>query len=337
MFPKLDFGVHSRKNNVAAVVLTGANGIKLLVVDTAKLLSAGGIRPDPLLEALLDQLLLCLCNRRFLFVQDGFLFALGILHIVVDTDILQVQGFLDNAVSVDAGCTVSAVSFDIATVIGFPLHIPFGCEFGVMHFDVPVSPAGCIKELKHKLLHDLLRHPSGTKLDENLTCRQVFWLHLFQCFHIDGIIFGVKLRRLSGKRQLFPDIAGKVFIRHQVLRLRVVPVAVKRIEKDHALQIFENLLLRFTGQRTHISHIHGGFFAHRYGKRFAAGIHGCDRRMRFNGSFCKQVSLAFQFSIVIQHLKCRKQRIGAVLRKGGNIGSAVNESVLLGELVIEPV
>ena len=105
---------------------------------SSKLLSAGWIRPHPLLEALLDQLLFCLCDRRFLFVQDGFLFAFGILHIVVDTNILQVQGFLDNPISIDAGRTVGAVGFDIATVIGFPLHIPLGGEFGVMHFDVPV-------------------------------------------------------------------------------------------------------------------------------------------------------------------------------------------------------
>ena len=102
VFPKLNFGVHSRKNDVAAVVLTGANGVEFLVVDTAKLLSAGWVRPNPILEALLDQFLFCLCDRRFLFVQDGFLFAIGVFHIVVDTDIFQIQGFLDNAVSIDA-------------------------------------------------------------------------------------------------------------------------------------------------------------------------------------------------------------------------------------------
>ena len=206
-----------------------------------------------------------------------------------------------------------------------------------MHFDIPVSPAGRIKELKHKLLNDFLRHPSGTELDEDFTCRQVFGLHLFQCFHIDGIIFGVKLRRLSGECQLLPDIAGEIFIRHQVLWLRAVSVAVKWIEKDHALQICENFLLRLAGQRTHISHIHGSFFAHRHGESFAGGVHGCNRRMRFNGSFSKEVSLALQLTVIVQHLKCRQQGIGTVLRKGGNIGSAVDESVLLGELVIEPV
>ena len=182
-----------------------------------------------------------------------------------------------------------------------------------MHFDIPVSPTGRIKELKHKLLHDLLRHPSGTELDEDLACRQVFGLHLFQCLHIDGIIFGVNLRRLSGERQLFPDIAGKIFIRHQVLRLQAIPVAVKWIEEDHTLQICENFLLRFAGQRTHISHIHGSFFAHRYGKCFTGGVHGCDRRVRLDGSFSKEVSLALQLTVIVQHLQCRQQGIRTVL------------------------
>ena len=87
MFPKLDFRVHTTENDVASIVLTGTQAVEFIVVKAAEPFSALRVRPDSILKALLDQFLFCLCDRRFLFVQDGFLFALGILHIVVDTNI----------------------------------------------------------------------------------------------------------------------------------------------------------------------------------------------------------------------------------------------------------
>ena len=91
---------------MASIVLTGTQAVEFFIVKDAKPFSAFRVRPDPILKALLDKLLLCLCDCRFLFVQDGFLFAVCVLYIVEDADILQVQCFLDDLIGVDAPRTV---------------------------------------------------------------------------------------------------------------------------------------------------------------------------------------------------------------------------------------
>ena len=75
--------------------------VEFLIVKDAKPFSAFRVRPNPILKALLDQLLLCLCDCRFLLVQNGFLFAVCVLYIVEDADIFKVQCFLDYLVGVD--------------------------------------------------------------------------------------------------------------------------------------------------------------------------------------------------------------------------------------------
>ena len=54
VFPKLNFRVHTAENDVASIVLTGTQAVEFLVVKDAKPFSAFGVRPDPILKALLD-------------------------------------------------------------------------------------------------------------------------------------------------------------------------------------------------------------------------------------------------------------------------------------------
>ena len=194
MLPKLDFGVHAAENDMTSVVLTGTQAVEFIVVKAAEPFSALRVRPDPILKALLDQLLLCLCDCRFLFVQDGFLFAVCVLYIVEDADILQVQRFLDDLIGVDTLRAIGAVRLHIAAVIGFALNVPFAGIGREMNLDVPLCVPRCSQELKHKLFDNFGRQPSSTKPNGNLAGGQVFGLHSFQCFHIDCVIFGVKLR-----------------------------------------------------------------------------------------------------------------------------------------------
>ena len=58
VFPKLYFGVHTVKGDMASVILTGTDTVELFVVELAKSFSAFRIRPYPVLKALLDKLLL---------------------------------------------------------------------------------------------------------------------------------------------------------------------------------------------------------------------------------------------------------------------------------------
>ena len=73
---------------MTAIVLTGTDGVELLVVQPAKALSAVGVFPYPVLERLLDQFLLALCDGGFLFVQHRGFLAAGIIDIIEDPHIL---------------------------------------------------------------------------------------------------------------------------------------------------------------------------------------------------------------------------------------------------------
>ena len=57
--------------------------------------------------------------------------------------------------------------------------------------------------------------------------------------------------------------------------------------------------------------------------------------MRFYRPFEEHIRLAFQFAIFVDDFKSRQQSIGAVVGKGGSIGTAVNQSVLLCKSVIQ--
>ena len=114
MFAELDFGVHTVILDMAAVVLTGANTVELLVVELTQTLSALGIFPNPFLKGSLDLLLLALRDSGFLLIKNGFLVAVLVHNVVVNANIFKVKGFLNNLVSVDAFRSVNAIRLDIA-------------------------------------------------------------------------------------------------------------------------------------------------------------------------------------------------------------------------------
>ena len=229
MFTEFDFRVHTVENNVASVVLTGSYTVELFVIHLREFFSAGRVSPYPVLKALLYEFLLCLCDCRFLFIENCFLFALVIFDIVKDTDIFQVQSFLDYLICVDTGSTVGAVCFNIGTVIALSLNVPFAGKLRVVNLDVPLCIAWGVEKLKHKLLEYFGRYPSRTEPYGNLACRQILWLHLFKCLHIDCVIFGIQCRRPLGCRQLFTNIARQIFVCHQILRLIRIAVLIKGI------------------------------------------------------------------------------------------------------------
>ena len=88
MGSQFNFRVHTHKVQVTAIVLTGTDGVELLVVQPAKALSAVGVFPYPVLERLLDQFLLALCDGGFLFVQHRGFLAAGIIDIIEDPHVL---------------------------------------------------------------------------------------------------------------------------------------------------------------------------------------------------------------------------------------------------------
>ena len=129
-----------------------------------------------------------------------------------------------------------------------------------MHLDVPSLIVGCPQKFKGKVPHDLGWQPGSTQPDRNLTGRQVNGLHRFQGLYIDGIPF-ICLGKRPGGAQLFPDIAGKVFIRGQIFMGNILISVMLWVQEDHARQIGKNFLLTFAGQFYHVGHIYFCFFS----------------------------------------------------------------------------
>ena len=107
MGAKPDFRVHAHKIEVTAVIFTGTVGVEFLVVEGGKPCSAFRVRPNPVLERLLEKLLFALGNGGFFLVEDGNLFSIiqyrgacergQKANITVPTGLPAVSGTLGNA------------------------------------------------------------------------------------------------------------------------------------------------------------------------------------------------------------------------------------------------
>ena len=139
--------------------------------------------------------------------SNGFLFAFVIFDMVKDTDIFQVQRFLNNLVSVYAVCAIGVGRLDIGAVIAFSFEIPLRSEIGIMNLDVPLAISRGSEQFKDELLNKFRRYPCCTEPDRNFTCRQVNRLNSLKAFDMTGIFIGIHLRHLISKKKLFAHIA----------------------------------------------------------------------------------------------------------------------------------
>ena len=192
--------------------------------------------------------------------EDGHLFTGVIIFIVKNPYIPQIQGFLNDFVGVDAFRTKGVLGADIPSVQTFSVYIPLAGIGAVMHLDVPSLVVRRPQKLKGKVPHDLGWQPGSTQPDRNLTGRQVNGLHRFQGLYIDGIPFICLGKRLGGA-QLFPDIAGKVFICWQIFMGDILISVMLWVQEDHARQIGQNFFLALVGQLHHVGHINFCFFS----------------------------------------------------------------------------
>ena len=124
MLPQLDFRVHTHKIQVAAIIFARSQCIELFIVELAQPLSSRLVFPNPVLERLLNQLLLALRDCSFLLVQDSYSFAVFVFHIVKNTHIPQIQCFLNDFIGIYAICAIGAGRVDVAAVIGLTFYIP---------------------------------------------------------------------------------------------------------------------------------------------------------------------------------------------------------------------
>ena len=64
-----DFWADTAESDMTAVILTGSDRVKSIVVGTDKTVSAFWVFPYPICKSLFDNFLLCLCRRGFLMVE----------------------------------------------------------------------------------------------------------------------------------------------------------------------------------------------------------------------------------------------------------------------------
>ena len=129
-----DFWADTSESDMSAVILTGADRVKGIVVRTDKAVSAFGVFPNPILKRLLDNFLLCLCRRCFLVVEYCLFVAVFVVNIVKDTHITQIKRVLDNTIGGSPLCTVGAVRLDIAVI-------------GTLILDKPIAVHRCVAYL----------------------------------------------------------------------------------------------------------------------------------------------------------------------------------------------
>ena len=137
MLSERDFGVDTRKGQEAAVILPRTVGIELVVIQAAKALTARRVFPYPVGKRGFDKLLLALGDGGFLAVENGLLSSFCVLHIVEDTHITEIQGFLDDFIAVDPARAVGVVGFDVAPVVALALDVPFAGVLREVDMDIP--------------------------------------------------------------------------------------------------------------------------------------------------------------------------------------------------------
>lgn len=100
VFTEGNIRVHAAETDMRAIILTRSGGVKKFVVLGGKGFSSVRISPNPISERILDCLLFLLCQGSFFFIEDTLLLTICIFNRIIDTNILQIQRFLQNPICV---------------------------------------------------------------------------------------------------------------------------------------------------------------------------------------------------------------------------------------------
>ena len=138
------------------------------------------------------------------------------------------------------------------------------------------------------------------------------------------------LRELLCSPELFPDIAGEVFIRI------FIPVC-QRIFEDDTSEFFCDLFLCFPCQLRHKRQVNPGFFPDGERQGFHSRIHARDRFRAADGTFGEDISLPVELPFFIQDLEGCQEAVTGILCKSPAVCIAADDAVLGGIFVIAAV
>ena len=250
-------------------------------------------------------------------IQHTLFFPI-LLDGIINAAVTQIQGILQNLVSVGSAGTVGFSGHNVTKASSrFIADPPFGSVRGVANGDgiVIADTIGRLKSFHHELLHNRGGKPCGTQPHINFGGFQFSGLRFGQRLHIDGKL-RVGLCRKLRHPQLCPDIAGQVLVCHLPARFRVGGVG-GRVLEDHTGKFSGNAPI-FTGsaqQLCHIGQVHLAMFPDGHRQRFAGGIHAGDGTLRANGAFREHCRLALKLPLRVQIFQRTEQIVGGILLK----------------------
>ena len=323
-----DVRIHAPEPDVAAVVLTGTDGIEQLIVLFHQRLPALGILPDPVPERLPDSLLLLLGKGGLPLVEDTLLPAVLPLNRVIDPHVPEIQAVLQYLVGVGPSCAEGHIGRHVICAEGIlPLHRPFSRDLRILHIRITLQIKRRVKGLMHELPDIFLVNPCGPQTHVDLRGLQILGLGLLQRRHVH-LEATVPLGCQPGCPQLVPDVPGQIFVPGApsfLLRFRT-----QRILEYDPLKLPHNgpVLSGCTQQSGHEGQVHPAPLPNGNPKCLAGRVHSGHTALRPDGALGEHIRLALQPPLLIQILQRAEQIVGRILRKCRLVGTAVDQAVL---------
>ena len=287
---------------MTAIILTGTVAVEQNIVALTDGLAPVRVFPNPLGKSLFNEFLLALGNGGFLFIEDGGPPPIRVILIIENTDILQIQGVLDDLIGVDALCAVGADGLDIAAILALAFDAPFTGDAGIVDLHAPLGAAGCSQRFEDKPADIFGVQPCSAQPDGDLAGSEVGGLHLRQCLGVD-LILRVLFCLALGNRQFLTHIARKILVCGQVFLMPIVLAGISGVQKNHALEVRKQRFLILAGEPAHIVHIHMGLFANGQRQRLHRCIYLFSGFVTADGALGEQVCLPFQVPILVQNFQ----------------------------------
>ena len=294
-----NIGIHATEYNVIAVVLTGSGGVEQLIILIDQSFTTAGVFPDPVTEGIFDRLLFLLCQGGLLLVQHTTLLSIRILDGVIDTNVLQVQSFLQNAVGIGTVGAVGHIGSNIV-VAGriFAGDTPFCGNIGEFHLNAATEIVRGFKGFLYELLDIPCINPGSSQTHINFRRIQVFGLCLFQCFYIGAVLLTGLYCHLC-LTELFTDIAGEILVGSHITGSAALRQRFGNTE-DHATQIRCDLGgVLCTHKLCHERQVHLTTLTNADCQSLRRSIHAGYSAFRANGTLGEHICFALEIAVLV--------------------------------------
>ena len=334
VFTEGNIRVHAAEADMRAIILTRSGGVKKFVVLGGKGFSSVRISPNPISERILDCLLFLLCQGSFFFIEDTLLLTICIFNRIIDTNIFQIQRFLQNPICVGSLCTVGDIRRHIV-VVGRTLTVdaPLCGQLGELDLNGTAQVIRGFKGFLHELLNIIGINPCCTQTHINLGRIQVLRLCFLQGFYIDAE-GRISVCRHLCDTQLAPYITGKVLVGS--LPSNFHSIGSHRVFEDHPSKLCLNRIV-FSGRSKQLCHkrqIHLATLTDGDCQSFRRRIHARHSAFRLDGSLGEHIRLTFQIAVLIHIFQRTQEIVGGIVSKCLTVGSVIDKPVLCGKRIV---